>query len=485
MLPNAVVVVDGTQVVFANQTTLELLGLSELDQVVGKSIQNFVLPADQERVTVHYENALQGDGMIDAIEVEVIRRDSEPLAVELSAQSIEFYGRAALMVVLHDVTERTHHEADLVAAKNQAEIANKAKSDLRTPMNAILGFSQLLRLDHDHVLTEEYQVYVDQIMNAGTHLLALIDDVLNLEKIEAGEAELELEFLDTRQLVNQCLSVVQPAADNLGVGIEDLTHGRELTPVWGEATAFKQVLINLLSNAIKYNRPGGTVNLNVMEPNSGLSEISVADTGRGIPLDRQGEVFEPFNRLGAENSGVEGTGIGLSIAKRQVEMMGGSIWFESADGQGTKFAIQYRTDTHNGSKLSSDSFGPKRRQISLLYVDDNDANISAMEHMLGAKEEVRLTVVSDGEAAVSRVKQDCPDVILMTPNLLGMCGEETVKRLGQLGSMPIVAVGEEPATEVESQLLCAGYSSYLSRPVSTDDVWRAVDKSISEKRAVN
>ncbi len=228
-----------------------------------------------------------------------------------------------------------------------AELANRAKNDfissmsheLRTPMNGILGFGQLLQMSHSDPLTEKQSEHVDHILEAGGHLLELINQILDFSQIQQGEAELEFEDVDPRPAIDNCLSLITSNAAKHNIMVTDRTADIELPKLRVDQTRFKQVLINLLSNAVKYNRPGGSVTIEGVPQDCDRLRLLVTDTGIGIPSARQKGVFEPFNRLGQELTETQGTGIGLSICRELVEAMDGKIGFESRESEGSTFWI--------------------------------------------------------------------------------------------------------------------------------------------------
>lgn len=499
-LPNAVLVLDREEVLFANQATLNLLGFDMWGEVVGKSLLEFLHESEREGVLNHLTAARRSIDFDESLETKICRADGEEVNIELGARRIMFRGRPATMAVVHDVTDRIRNEFALRYAKDQAEVANTAKSaflssmshELRTPMNAILGFTQLLQQDQSKVLDGEHRIFVDQIFNAGKYLLALIDDVLSLEKIETGNATVTMEPLDPRDLIDQCLAVVQASADNMGITVVDETCRRELPLIWADETAFKQVLINLLSNGIKYNKPEGTVRLSVELDVFGELQINVHDNGHGIPIERQKEVFEPFNRLGAENSSIEGTGIGLTITKRQMDLMHGELWFNSKPGQGTTFSIKFRTianktvDHIKDNETANFTDGEAGETRVVLYVEDNEASVALMEHIIGGSVGWRLVTAGDAESALEIVRRDPPDVILMDINLPGMNGFEAVRRLSRLESgrdVPVIAVSANAMPEDISRARRAGFQNYLTKPVVVADVLTAIDAAFSWKQA--
>jgi PAS domain S-box-containing protein len=252
-------------------------------------------------------------------------------------------GRAIRMVgVMHDVTQTKLREAELISARQNAQKANKAKSDflsrmsheLRTPLNSILGFAQLLSMSGKHPLSERQAKQVEQISMAGSHLLDLINDILDLEKIEAGHIDLNIEELDISLVIDECLEITETHARTMGIGMSvQNSHG---IYVLADRKRFKQVLLNLLNNAIKYNIQGGFVRLDLVEDQETI-RFEIRDNGRGIAKEFKDRIFIPFNRLGAEKTEIEGTGIGLSLTKELVESMKGTINFESEEGQGSCF----------------------------------------------------------------------------------------------------------------------------------------------------
>ncbi|HLD45005.1 MAG TPA: PAS domain-containing sensor histidine kinase, partial [bacterium] len=261
-----------------------------------------------------------------------------------------------------DITRRKEVEHELELAKIAAEEASLAKSEflssmsheLRTPLNAILGFAQILELTPNEPLSAKQKDATDQILKGGEHLLNLINDVLNLARIETGKLDLKIEPVDLQNVLDECLSVASALTQNMNITIT--TDNFTGAIVLADRVRLKQVLFNLLSNAVKYNRKNGHVNISSKATKDSWHQISISDTGRGIPTDKRDELFEPFARLGAENSIIEGTGIGLTITKRLLDAMGGRIDFISEEGVGTTFCVELPLASHRANKAKSSSF---------------------------------------------------------------------------------------------------------------------------------
>ena len=303
--------------------------------------------ADVEVIEAAEETQKHIDNIVlhgrDRFETQHRRKDGVILDVEISTQFMPHVDQM-FVVFIKDISGRKRNEVELIVAKEEAEQANVAKSqflsnmshELRTPMNAILGFGQLL--NYSPTLSNEHRDNVKEILNAGDHLLALINDILDLAKVESGHVDLVLESVDVREVIEECLSLVSNQAYKRNI---QLSHGSvEDMTVRADRTRLVQILLNLLSNAIKYNREGGSVKLKVQVEGTDRLRIFVTDTGLGIPENRLKELFQPFNRLGADNSGIEGTGIGLTITKNIVEMMGGAMGVQSEVGVGSTFWVE-------------------------------------------------------------------------------------------------------------------------------------------------
>ena len=278
-------------------------------------------------------------------EVRGRRKDGSTFPMEIAVSEVGLEGDRLFTGLVRDITERKRVEQELISAWKAADAANQAKSEflssmsheLRTPLNAILGFAQMQRDYPDQPLTDEQRASVEHIVEGGQHLLALINDVLDLSKIESGSVDLDLEPIDVEQAVRQSIALVQPLADERGVSFV-LNGGFESRVyVLADHSRLKQVLLNLLSNAVKYNREGGSVTLDAVATEAGRLRVSITDTGPGISADNHDEVFRPFSRVGMEASKIEGTGIGLTISRQLVESMDGSLDFDSVVGDGATF----------------------------------------------------------------------------------------------------------------------------------------------------
>jgi signal transduction histidine kinase len=291
---------------------------------------------------------------------------NQPIEVEerVSDQYFSFVisrvkGKEYANVYAKEITERKKAEEASLYAKDEAEKANKAKSDflskmsheLRTPLNAILGFSQLLEINFENNLTPLQKENIGHILKAGNHLLDLINEVLDLAKVESGNITLDLQPINIANLIEEMGSIFQPMANEYGIRLSILLDPSMNLTAHADKLRLKQILLNLVSNAIKYNHPGGSVSVSCKALNSKVLQVDFIDTGPGISIEDQSKLFEPFNRLGNEHSHVEGTGIGLTVTKELVELMGGSIGLTSRLGEGSHFHIKLpvakKTETRN------------------------------------------------------------------------------------------------------------------------------------------
>lgn len=377
-------------------------------------------------------------------------------------------------------------------AQEIAESANKAKSEflssmsheLRTPLNAILGFGQLLRNDGKNPLSEAQQRAVKHILNSGSHLLTLIDEVLDLAKVEAGQERMSIENTEMSDVIESCLSLVQSTADEHGIQIiNNLDHAHSM--VLADYTRMKQVIVNLLTNGIKYNNQNGSVTLG-SHRTDGKIRVTLTDTGPGIPEDRYEELFHPFARLGAETTEVEGTGIGLTICKRLIELMNGAIGVESKVGEGSTFWIELPaanspsaesvldvSATNKDSNQQEAVDLPNSGPFSVLYVEDNPTNIRLMEQIIDLVSDAELRSTHTAENALEIVSAVDPDLILMDINLPGMNGIQALNRLKaspDTTSIPVIAISADAIPESIQRGLEAGFHAYLTKPIRVDEI---------------
>lgn len=388
-----------------------------------------------------------------------------------------------------DITRMRHAEIALQVAKEEAEQANQAKSDFlsrmshefRTPLNAIVGFSQLLDEDADGVLSPRQREFVNHIQHSSRYLLSLINEVLDLARIESGRLELSIQPLDLPPLLEECLQLAHPLAVNRQIRIHLVTP--QNWQVMADAARLKQVVLNLLSNAIKYNRNGGWVWLSCTETVTGRLRIDVADNGPGIPEESQVGIFQPFQRLGAEQSTIEGTGIGLAISKHLMEGMGGQIGFSSRPGSGSTFWIELPASLRHELPPPDAPLAPEPRRSSasptprqpkqVLYVEDNPVNVLLMQNTLARMPDIELKIATTGETGLSMALKAPPDLILMDIHLPGMSGYDTLKHLRQhpeTRDIPVIAVSAAALSEEIERGLAAGFRRYITKPFNIQDL---------------
>ncbi|WP_255477800.1 PAS domain-containing protein [Cellvibrio sp. KY-YJ-3] len=389
-----------------------------------------------------------------------------------------------------DITEIKRAEERVIQAKEQAEQANRAKSEflssmsheLRTPLNAILGYTQLF--EYDGNLKPQQIENVREIRKAGEHLLQLINDVLDLAKIESGNMTVSLEPVLVSRLISECFTLVQPQADAKGIRLVATVAQFNNTYVVADNVRVKQVLLNLLSNAVKYNHVGGEVEVQLSMQEGQELRISVRDTGRGIPIQRQNEVFQPFNRLSAENSNIEGSGVGLVITKQLVEMMKGKLDFVSAEGVGTTFWIDFPVATEWNDepikKLSSNKdYTPAtlnvKRRCKVLYVEDNPTNVRLLQQIFDRYPQLELEVAEEAFLGIYKARSLNPDLVILDINLPGMDGYEVLSVLKNdlsIAAVPVIGLSANAMPYDVERGRKAGFFDYLTKPV---DIHRLID----------
>ena len=395
----------------------------------------------------------------------------------------------SIVGVVEDITEHLKLE-EAERAREAAEASNRAKSEflsrmsheLRTPLNAMLGFAQLLELDPRHPLDDAQRPWVSQIQQAGWHLLEMINDVLDLSRIESGNLRLQTETLNLAELLAATLSMVDGEAQLRRIAIT-----QELAPgalnALGDATRVKQILINLLSNAVKYNTEAGRIHIASHLIGIEAVEIIVTDTGLGMTAEQLADLFQPFNRLGRERSTQQGTGIGLVISQRLAELMGGSLRAHSEAGQGSAFiltlpcSVDVDTVRSDLDALTPASSGYHRRLVH--YVEDNETNVEVMRGILAQRPQVEMIVSVTGLDGLAAIRAQRPDLILLDMHLPDISGMELLRHLKQdptTGDIPIVVVSADALAQQIDAAFEAGCARYLTKPVSVSELLAVVDE---------
>lgn len=437
--------------------------------------------------------ATRGD-TVDGMEFFVKKEaDSQGMFVSINLRPLkdENGRKTGGVAVVRDVTEARRSQQLLRRTMEEAERANHAKSEflsrmsheLRTPLNSILGFAQLLEIGE---LAEDQRDSVQLIMNAGQHLLSLINEVLDLSRIEAGRLALSTEVVNLDEVIREALSLVRPLAQQRNIKIRKTgANGSENLYIKADRQRLRQVLLNLLSNAVKYNSEGGKIEISYAHSEDGWTRASISDNGRGICEEDQEKLFRPFSRVGNESLSIEGTGLGLALSKGLMEAMGGKIGVESTLHQGSTFWFELpRVSETEAETLVHREFPAEPTEDfaaprTVLYVEDNPANSMLMGRILALRKGANLIGATQGRLGIDLARAHQPDLVLLDLHLPDISGEEVLRALQAdplTEAIPVAILSADATPGQMERMLAAGARSYLTKPLDVASVLRLVDE---------
>ena len=495
---DALMMADPLGIITDVNKQMEALTGCTRDELIGAPFKNYF--TDPERAEAAIKLMLS-QKKVTNYELTARSRDGKETVVSYNATT--FYDRdrrlQGVFAAARDVTERQRLDqalqetnVELGSAKSAAEKANLAKSDflssmsheLRSPLNAILGFAQLIE-SGPPLPTPPQKQNIDQILKAGWYLPDLINEILDLALIESGKLSLSLEPISLSAVLHDCQTMIEPQAQKSGIRIT-FPHFDIPYFVKADYTRMKQVFINLLTNAVKYNKPGGTVVVDCIAITPERIRIGVKDTGEGLTPDEMAQLFQPFNRLGQETGNEEGTGIGLVVSKRLVELMHGEIGVESTVGVGSVFWIELNLTAEH--PLGAAAVGPTtvgqahvaadKRLRTVLYVEDNPANMLLVKNLIARRPDLHLLSAPDGNRGIEMARASRPDIILMDINLPGISGIEAFKILRAdpaTAHIPVLALSANAMPRDIKHGLDAGFFRYLTKPIKVNEFMDTLD----------
>ena len=475
--------------------TDRLMWSSETNRVFGLSpeedvnnfarFQELIYPEDRDMVMQAIGVALRGGPRYE-VEYRVVWPSGEVRFVYSQGDVIlDEAGQPRRMFgTVQDVTERKLVDEVKRASKAKSEFLSRMSHELRTPLNAILGFGQLLERQKP---TEVQRKRVGYILSAGKHLLDLINEVLDISRIEAGRMQLSLEPVCVADALEETLDLMRPLATERSIQLSASADIDAGVHVLADRQRFKQVLVNLLNNAVKYTPFFGGVAVSYHVPGNEKVRVLVSDTGPGIPAEKLARLFTPFERLGAEQSAIEGTGLGLALSQRLMDAMGGSIGVESAVGKGSTFWIELplaksplerfpRDGAANGARQPSSE--PASR--SILYIEDNLSNLALIEQMLAERPGTALLTSMQGKVGLDLARQHTPDLILLDLHLPDLPGWDVLSQLkadSTTRHIPVVVISADATKRQMNRLMSAGAAHYLTKPLDVNKFFQVLDET--------
>lgn len=463
----------------------------------------------------HTEDASAQDKAIDDLAAQLRRSLDNGFQQPIKITSAH-EGLHALTAMINDVIGNAQHAVDRLESMNRdldhvirqrmaeleharsvAESGSLAKTnflaqmghELRTPLNAVIGFAQLLIDSRKEVLSERQNKQAGHILRSGQHLLGLINDVLDLSKIETGNFELRLEVIDPEAIITESLQMISPLIGNADIRFENrIDTDAVLPPVLCDFLRTKQCLINLLNNAFKYNKANGLVWIDVTLIKGERIRFTVGDSGIGIPKNKRHELFRPFSRLGREDTGVEGSGVGLALTRLLVLGMEGVLDFDSIEGQGSRFwfelPVSQLPPTTAEDNQPVKAIDVKRAQGLILYIEDMASNVALMQDILSEFTDVQLIAVTTAEEGIRIAMEQLPDLILMDVNLAGMSGIDATRYIRSatgIKNIPIIALTGDAREETRKRCEDAGVDLFFSKPFNVQSFVDAVSKMLDQR----
>lgn len=494
-----IVTIDANGIILSFNSKCEDIFGYKADEVLDRNVSCLMRP--DERVA-HQQYLKHAKKMVGRIinanrELKGQRKDGTVFPMELTVSSVEIKKQTCYIGVLQDISARKAYERKLLDAKTEAEQANMAKSqflsamshELRTPLNAILGFSQLMCYNTKEPLSELQRKNTEQILLAGQHLLELINDILDLTKIESGNFDIEFEQVELGMVLDECIHLVTTDANRLQVELIN-EHDSGL-PVYLESNQIrlKQVLLNLISNAIKYNVPQGKVYIASENVGSNRLRITVRDTGVGIDKANYDSVFEPFVRFDQRANEIEGTGIGLSVCAKLVNALRGEIGFVSQVGEGTTFFVELPLVSRYGRRSPTELDNMMKDIVpldfsdkTLLYIEDNKANRQLVRVLVGNISNIRFIEAVDAQSGLQMLEENDVDIVFMDINLPGMDGLEAMRKLRsdeKYRKLPIIAISAAASIEDIRQGSEAEFDYYLTKPVDLPQLTEIIRNALT------